>query len=201
MLFYPGIHAFLVRRGRPLNLDLTIKFTLAALSLVALATGVGLLAALAVPGGRSWLRGRLGGLERHPIGWAAFVSLVAVSGSLYLSEIAGLVPCKLCWFQRIAMYPLLVVTGVALWRKDVGVWRYGLPLSVVGFGISAWHVTIQHLPCPEAATCQGGVPCSAIYLAFFGFVSIPVMAGAAFLLITAVLLLVRVLEGQRRAAE
>jgi disulfide bond formation protein DsbB len=140
------------------------------------------------------LRGALGGLERHPIGWAWTVSLIAMLGSLYLSEIADFLPCLLCWYQRIAMYPLVLVLGVGLLRNDPGVWRYAMPLPVVGFLIAAYHVTIQWMPDLDVGTCSVGAPCTGRYVAVFGFVSIPTMAGAAFLLVTALLLLVRTLE-------
>lgn len=177
-----------------MNLYSLIVTGLGGLTLVAFLAGGVLLAALAIPGPRGSLGRGFRGLEGAVLGWAALVSLIAVSGSLYFSEIVGFIPCRLCWYQRIAMYPLLPVLGVALLRRDVGIWRYALPLSVLGFATSAYHVAVQQLPGVEPATCQGGVPCSAIYVAVFGLVSIPVMAGGAFLLITALLLLARTLE-------
>lgn len=172
----------------------TIVTTLGILALAAVALGVGFGVALAVPAGRRALTGALGGFERHPIGWAWGVSLIATGGSLYLSEIAHLLPCLLCWYQRIAMYPLVVVLGVGAIRDDPGVWRYAIPLPVIGFVIAAYHVTIQWLPALEVTSCAVGAPCTGRYLSVFGFITIPTMAGAAFLLITALLLLVRTLE-------
>lgn len=151
--------------------------------------GGALLSTMAIPRGRSRLRSRLEGSETGVIGLACMISLVAVVGSLYLSEVAGFIPCRLCWYQRIAMYPLLPILAVATWRGDAGVWRYGLPLSVVGFGISAYHIVIQNVPAMEPPVCVGEVPCSAVYVRVFDFVSIPVMAGGAFLSISALLVL------------
>ena len=144
------------------------------------------------------MRDALTGQERHPIGWAWLVALTATAGSLYLSEVVGFAPCVLCWYQRIAMYPLVFVLGVGLWRRDTGVWRFAIPLPVAGFLISAYHVALQYQPSLELIPCEEGVPCTARYVAVFGVVSIPVMAGAAFLLITAILLVVRALEGEAR---
>ncbi|MFW6199170.1 MAG: disulfide bond formation protein B [Gemmatimonadota bacterium] len=144
---------------------------------------------MVIPASRSRLQAGFRGSATGVIGLACVISLIAVAGSLYLSEAAGFIPCRLCWYQRIAMYPLLPVLAVAAWRGDAGVWRYGLPLSVIGFGISAYHVVIQNVPAIEPPVCAGEVPCSAVYVRVFDFVSIPVMAGGAFLGITALLVL------------
>lgn len=172
----------------------TIVTTLGILALVAVALSLALLGMLASPPGRERLRAALLGQERHPIGWAAGVALIATSGSLYLSEVAHLIPCSLCWYQRIAMYPLVFVLGVGLVRGDAGVWRYGLPLALAGLVIAVYHVTIQWMPSLDVGACSVGAPCSGRYVAVFGFISIPTMAGAAFLLITTLMLLLRALE-------
>jgi disulfide bond formation protein DsbB len=171
-----------------------IVTSLGTLALVAVALALALLAALAVPRVRDRLRDALLGQERHPIGWAGGVALAAMAGSLYLSEIAHLLPCSLCWYQRIAMYPLVLVLGMGTIRGETGVWRYGMPLAVVGLAIAAYHVTIQWMPSLDVGACSVGAPCTGRYLAVYGFISIPTMAGAAFLLIIALLLLVRALE-------
>jgi len=172
----------------------TLITLLAGFSIVAgvlaLALGVGLV----VPSGRKALTESLSGRARHPIGWAWTVALVASAGSLYLSEVVGFVPCSLCWYQRIVMYPLVLVLGVAAVRGDAGAWRYAIPLPVVGVLIAAYHVTIQWRPTLDVGVCSAGASCTGRYLNVFGFVSIPVMAGAAFLLIMALLLLVRSIE-------
>jgi len=172
----------------------TIVTTLGSLALVAVALAAGLAVTLASEGGRSRLVAALAGQERHPIGWAWGVALIAMLGSLYLSEIAHFLPCLLCWYQRIAMYPLVFVLGVGLLRDEPEVWRYAIPLPVIGFLIAVYHVTIQWRPNLDVGTCAIGAPCTGRYVAVFGFVSIPTMAGAAFLLITVLLLLVRTLD-------
>jgi disulfide bond formation protein DsbB len=172
----------------------TIVTTLAILAVVAVVLAVVLGVALALPGPRATLSRALAGQARHPVGWAFLVALIATLGSLYLSEIARFVPCELCWFQRIAMYPLVVVLGVGLLRGETGVWRYALPLPVIGVLISIYHIVIQWQPNLEVTECSTGVPCTGRYLQVMGFVSIPTMAGAAFLLITVLLLLVRSLD-------
>lgn len=119
------------------------------------------------------------------LAWA--VAAVATAGSLIYSEVYHFEPCLLCWFQRIAMYPLAIVLLVGALRRDRAVRLYGLPLSVIGLGISIWHYFIQTFPSLEGGSCDPTNPCSAKWVEVFGFVSIPFMAGAGFLLITVLL--------------
>lgn len=172
--------------------------TLGGLALVAVAGGLGLLGAVATPAGRGWLERTFLGYERHLVAWAWVPATVATVGSLYLSDVVGLLPCLFCWYQRIAMYPLVLVLAVALARGDAGVWRYALPLSVVGLLLAIYHVALQWNPALEVVSCDVGAPCSGRYLAVFGFITIPTMAGSVFLLISALLLALRVVEGADR---
>lgn len=122
---------------------------------------------------------------------AWLVALVATAGSLYFSEVRGFVPCTLCWYQRILMYPLAYLLGVAAWREDAGVVRYALPFSLLGMGVSTFHYLEQKVPgfgFPEA--CRGGVPCNIAYIDWFGFVTIPLLAFVAFTLVSLALLFV-----------
>lgn len=95
-------------------------------------------------------------------------------GSLYFSEIKDFLPCDLCWFQRIFMYPLTILLGIAYFKDDVGITKYVLPLSFIGGGISLYHVTIQRIfsATGNAVAC-GKVPCYTDYLNWFGFITIP----------------------------
>ena len=119
---------------------------------------------------------------------AAFVAAVATAGSLYLSLGLGLVPCELCWYQRILMYPLVVVLGVAAVERRPGVWRTALPLALSGAAVAAYHVALQLRP--AAATCSisaGGVGnCGSIqYTLLDGLLTIPRLSLLAFLLVAA----------------
>lgn len=165
--------------------------SMATLALLSGLAGLLLLAALVVPGSRRALAGRVAGGERSLLALAAGVALAATGGSLYYSEVVGFVPCVLCWYQRIAMYPLVPVLAVGALRADARAWSYGLPLSVVGLGIALYHVLIQFQPALDAGVCAAGVSCTGRYIAVFGFVSIPVMAACGFLLVSALLLLTR----------
>lgn len=126
------------------------------------------------------------GPQALPLAW--LVAAVATGGSLYYSEVAGLIPCELCWFQRIAMYPLSVVLAIAAVRRDFSVRIYVLPVSVAGMLIASYHYWLQWNPGEGAEFCTAGVPCSAMLVKQFGFVSIPFMAACGFAALTALLL-------------
>ena len=111
-------------------------------------------------------------------------ALVATLGSLYYSEVVGFIPCTLCWYQRILMYPLVLITLVGILTRDERLPHYVLPLSVLGLGFSTYHYLIQLGIIEHTSFCAVGIPCNARYVNYFGFVTIPFMAGAAFLIIT-----------------
>jgi disulfide bond formation protein DsbB len=165
----------------------TVTSSLAILSLLSAGLGLLLLALLLVPAGRRRLALELGGQTRIILGSAFAVATVASMGSLYYSDVVGFVPCLLCWYQRIAMYPLVPILGIAALRGDRSVRWYGLPLAVVGLGIALYHVVIQFQPALDAGMCSAAAPCSARYLSVFGFVSLPVMAASGFILIAGLL--------------
>ena len=123
----------------------------------------------------------------NALAMAWVVALLATAGSLYFSEVAGFEPCLLCWYQRIAMYPLALIIGIAAWRDDAGVSRYAIPLAGIGAVVSAYHVALQRLPGLPSGACSLEAPCSAIELERFGFVTIPVMALIGFVSIIVVL--------------
>lgn len=116
---------------------------------------------------------------------ALLQAVVATFGSLYFSEIKHFTPCKLCWYQRILMYPLTIIILVGLKRKDKKVHQYVLPLSVTGFFIAAYHTLLQYGFLPEqVAPCSLGASCQTRYAGYFGFVTIPLMSLTAFAIIT-----------------
>ncbi len=112
------------------------------------------------------------------------LAAIATAGSLHFSEVMGLYPCELCWLQRIAMYPLVVVFAVAAYENRLGVWRTALPLSVGGGFVSAYHSYLQSTP---STTCTVGGGCESVQFELFGLLSIPNLALLAFASITAVL--------------
>jgi disulfide bond formation protein DsbB len=119
------------------------------------------------------------------------VAAVSMLGSLYFSEIAHFLPCRLCWYQRICMYPLVPMLGIAAWRRDMAVRPYAAVLAVIGVPISSYHVILEHFPNLETSACDPDNPCSLIWVRRFGYVTIPVMALSGFLLILALLAVAR----------
>ncbi len=142
------------------------------------AVGGGLLVlACIVPSGRARVRDAVGD-QGVPVAW--LVALVATLGSLYLSEVAHFDPCRLCWYQRIAMYPLVVVLGVGWLRRDPTARLMGLILAGLGLVVNLWHVAVELRPSLEGDSCDPLNPCSLRWVEQWGFWTIPRMATVAF---------------------
>jgi len=144
-------------------------------------------AALASDGARSALEGIGSVIEPNAIGLAFVVATLATVGSLFFSEIAHFDPCKLCWYQRIAMYPLVVILGIAAVRRDHGIAIYAKALAAIGALISAYHVALEWIPALDTGACGIGPACSVVWFRVFGVISLPTLALAAFLLIITLL--------------
>ena len=115
---------------------------------------------------------------------ATLVAATCMAGSLYFSEVAHFVPCTLCWYQRIAMYPLVVILLIASIRRDHAIRYYVVPLASIGALISLYHYFIEWFPDAETGICSTTVPCSLQWFdAVFGFISLPFMALCGFALI------------------
>lgn len=115
---------------------------------------------------------------------ALAVSWVAMCGSLFMSEALGWAPCQWCWYQRIFMYPLALVLATGLINRDRNAPKYALTLAVPGILASTYHIGLQKIPAlTKLETCSLGAPCSADYLNWFGFVTIPMLAWVAFAVI------------------
>jgi disulfide bond formation protein DsbB len=122
--------------------------------------------------------------------WLAWlIASVSMAGSLYFSESANFPPCKLCWFQRIAMYPLALLLLIAALRRDDGVRYYVVPLASIGAAISAYHYLIEWRPSLSTGTCEITAPCTVPWFRQFGFVSLPMMALCGFAAIISLLTL------------
>jgi disulfide bond formation protein DsbB/mono/diheme cytochrome c family protein len=129
-------------------------------------------------------------LDRSSCYIALLVAWVAMVGSLYFSEVAHYIPCTLCWYQRILMYPLALILAIGLLRRDENLPLLVLPFSVLGIGVSTYHVLLEKTDWfSGAATCQVGVPCTVIWINWFGFLTIPFLALIAFLVITVMMIL------------
>jgi disulfide bond formation protein DsbB len=121
--------------------------------------------------------------------WIAWgFALVATAGSLFFSEVSEFIPCRLCWFQRIGMYPLAAILLIAAVRRDTrGGALYGLPLALFGAIVAIYHIYIEYHPEAETAACKIGAPCATKWIDKLGYITIPVLALTAFLAIITLL--------------
>lgn len=111
-------------------------------------------------------------------------AIIATLGSLYFSEIMNLPPCVLCWYQRIAMYPLVPFLAVGIIKGNKDLPSYLLPISLTGLGISIYHNLLYWNIIPESiAPCTSGVSCTTKFFEWFGFITIPFLALLAFIVI------------------
>lgn len=112
-------------------------------------------------------------------------ALTGMTISLYFSEIMKLPPCTLCWYQRIALYPLVAIIPIGILKKDKNLPSYVLPLSIVGMLIALYHNLLYYKIIPESITpCTLGVSCTTKLIELFGFITIPLLSLTAFILIT-----------------
>jgi hypothetical protein len=114
---------------------------------------------------------------RNPL--AAAVATTAMLGSLYFSEVANYVPCNLCWYQRIAMYPLAILLVVATVRRE-DIRHYVLPLASIGMVVSSYHWLYERVPSLDAGICSVAVPCNLVWFEEFGFITLAFMALVGF---------------------
>ena len=160
-----------------------VERVLGVLALVAAGVALGTIVALVRGRVPVWLRD-----AALPL--AAAIAVVTTAGSLLVSVGFGYTPCELCWYQRIAMYPLVVILGVAILRADRAVWRTVVPLTAVGSALSIWHLVIERNP-SLGGPCDPSAPCAVRWVEEFGFLTLPAMALIAFVAITALSLAAR----------
>jgi disulfide bond formation protein DsbB len=164
--------------------DTIVAYAVLAVAGQAIAAAMALIGLLALVGVRGPLRGLRDALWGYEL-WAAFVvAAIATGGSLFLSDIAGFVPCELCWFQRICMYPLSLLTLFAASHADHKVARYLLPFPVIGACVSVYHLLVENQVIAEPNACRiGGAGCAVKWINEFGYVTIPTLALTGFLLL------------------
>lgn len=132
-------------------------------------------------------------VDEHGRVSAWLVAAVAMGGSLWFSESAGFPPCVLCWYQRIAIYPLVVVLGIRALRRhgSPDLRLAGLVLVGLGLVVNLWHVAIETFPDLDSGTCDAAVPCTVRWVEGIGFFTIPRLATVVLVLIGLALLLDR----------
>ncbi len=129
-------------------------------------------------------------LKKNFLQFSLVISLTSTLGSLYFSEILKLPPCLLCWYQRIFMYPLVVIFAVGIWKKDKNIPYFALPLSIIGTIVASYHNLLYYKIVPESlAPCTLGISCTTKQIEWFGFITIPFLSLLAFVSITILVLL------------
>jgi len=127
-----------------------------------------------------------------PVFLCWLIAAASMLGALFLGEVMGLPPCVLCWWQRIAMFPLVLILPAGMFPLDRNVLRYALPLALVGWSFALFHVLLVAGVIPERIQpCSRGVSCKEVQIEWFGFVTIPLLSLLAFSLIVGLLLLAK----------
>jgi disulfide bond formation protein DsbB len=169
----------------------TVQLFYAILCLVAIGVvgGIAILRVIAVASSsaRGGYRMVAAILAPNAVSMAWVVAMLATIGSLYFSEVAHYDPCRLCWYQRIAMYPLVIILGIAAFRHDDGIRTYGRALAAIGAVIATYHLALEWIPALDTGACGTGPSCTVIWFRALGFISLPLLALSAFLLIFTVL--------------
>ena len=166
------------------NITLTMNTLWSVLSVVAQILCVGILLSLYIPKFRDTVFSRF--FKTHGLTVAFLVALLATVGSLIYSDIIGYEPCKLCWFQRIFIYPEVIILGMALWRKEYIVKLYGIVLAIIGGLIALFHYVGQLGWNPFGLECLVigySSSCAKNFVLQFGYITIPLMAVSACALI------------------
>lgn len=120
--------------------------------------------------------------------------LVSISalGSLFFSYIMEFAPCVLCWYQRIFLFPLVIILAAGLFPFDKSVVKYALPLAIAGWLTAAYHNLLYAGIIPESIQpCTQGVSCTEEYINLFGFLSIPMLALLSFSTIITLLIFLK----------
>lgn len=122
-------------------------------------------------------------LYTYGLHFILLVSFVAMIGSLYFSDIKGYPPCVLCWYQRIAMYSLIPITFISLYRGDKKAYHLILPIAFIGWFIALYHNLLYIGIIKNEEFCSYGISCTAKYVDYFGFITIPLLSFTAFSII------------------
>ena len=180
----PPIRAYTRQNGR-VNQEAFELFS-AILALATLAGGIITLAALAFEKSMSWAGAWLTQVRASGLWIICMITTGAMVGSLYFSEKVGFAPCKLCWYQRIAMFSIAIISFAAALRNDKNIARYTIVLAPLGLIVSTYHYLLEWFPTLETNVCSLDVPCTAVWFRELGFVTLCFMAGCAFITVIAV---------------
>jgi len=121
---------------------------------------------------------------------AWLISIIGLVGTLYASEILNMPVCHLCWYQRICLYPLVIILGIAAYRDDRGIVKYALPLTIIGLIFAIYHYLMQMIPgFAPIEVCGIGPSCSHMDFLWLGFINFPFLSLVSFILIAILLII------------
>jgi disulfide bond formation protein DsbB len=158
----------------------------AILALAVLVGGLGTFAALVFENRMTWTSAWLTQVRASGLWIICMITTGAMVGSLYFSEKVGFAPCKLCWYQRIGIFSIAIISFVAALRNDKNIARYTIVLAPIGLVVSTYHYLLEWFPTLETNVCSLDVPCTAVWFRELGFVTLCFMAGCAFITVIAV---------------
>ena len=158
----------------------------AILALAVLVGGLGTFAALVFENRMTWTNAWLTQVRASGLWIICMITTGAMVGSLYFSEKVGFAPCKLCWYQRIGIFSIAIISFVAALRNDKNIARYTIVLAPIGLVVSTYHYLLEWFPTLETNVCSLDVPCTAVWFRELGFVTLCFMAGCAFITVIAV---------------
>lgn len=137
-------------------------------------------------------------IEKYALRIAFIQALIATFGSLYFSEIANFIPCTLCWYQRICMYPLVVILGIGIAEKKKDIYKYVLPFSITGWLIAVYHNLLQYdIISENVYVCTAIGSCTQRYVNLYGFITIPLMSLVAFTIINICIIVYGIVKNKR----
>lgn len=173
------------RQNGQVNTEAVQLFS-AILALATLVGGIVTVPALALETRMSWTSAWLTQVRASGLWIICMITTGAMVGSLYFSEKVGFAPCKLCWYQRIAMFSIAVISFAAALRNDKNIARYTIVLAPIGLVVSTYHYLLEWFPTLETNVCSLDVPCTAVWFRELGFVTFSFMAGCTFITVIAV---------------
>jgi disulfide bond formation protein DsbB len=165
----------------------TVEFVASVLALVAAGGAIAVVAVYALGDRVAFAHPVAGWINRRRTELTLAISGFATLGSLYFSEVEHFVPCRLCWFQRVFMYPIPLISLIALVRRDRSVHYYTVPLAVIGASISLYHYLIEWGVLADSDSCSlFGPACAEVWFRQFGFVTLAFMALCGFFAIAVI---------------
>jgi disulfide bond formation protein DsbB len=167
-----------------MNTD-TVQIFSAVLAVAVLAVGVITIVGVLLRTRMTWAASWVEAMDDIALWAISAVATGTMLGSLYFSEIAGFAPCELCWYQRIGIYPVAIMSWIALVRRDRRLGPYWIGLSLAGIAVSIYHYLLEWFPEITSSVCSMDVPCTTVWFREFGFVTLAFMAGSAFIFVIA----------------